>query len=256
MLVRDSELSARGRLQAERLAERLSHLPLTAVVSSSMRRARATAAAVALPHGLSVDVEPDLDEVRIDESTRQSRYQRRSPETRMEPGEHEYASSAMAAVRVVPRLTWGVDGGESGAELRHRVMPAMERVVSRHPGGVVACVVHGGVLNAVIGEWAGLAQDMWFVPWHTGVSRCSSPATNASCSASTTPRTSPATRTCSTSSPPTCGRGRGAEPGARSGLSSLRNAECSASVFVHGPLSMLTAWCRTSLPRNGTPMVG
>jgi broad specificity phosphatase PhoE len=170
MLVRDAELSARGRRQAERLAERLAHLPLTAVVSSSMRRARATAAAVAAPHGLEVEVEADLEEVRIDESTRQRRYQRRSPETRMEPGEQEYASSAMAAVRVVPRMTWGADGGESGAALRARVMPAIERVVARHPGGVVACVAHGGVLNAVIGEWAGLTRDMWFVPWHTGVS--------------------------------------------------------------------------------------
>jgi broad specificity phosphatase PhoE len=88
----------------------------------------------------------------------------------MEPREHEYAASAMAAVRVVPRMTWGVDGGESGADLRRRVLPAIERVMSRHPGGVVACVVHGGVLNAVIGEWAGLTQDMWFVPWHTGIS--------------------------------------------------------------------------------------
>jgi broad specificity phosphatase PhoE len=170
MLVRDAELSPRGRRQAERLGERLSHLPLTAVVASSLRRARTTAAAVAAPHDLDVEIEDALQEVHIDEATRRERYERRSARMRMEPDEHDYARAAMAAVRVIPGLTWGRDGGESGAELRARVMPAIESVIARHPGGVVACVLHGGVLNAILGEWSGLTRDMWFVPWHTGVS--------------------------------------------------------------------------------------
>jgi probable phosphoglycerate mutase len=170
MRIRDAELSARGHRQAERLAERLSQLPLTAVASSPMRRALSTAQAVALAHGLDVEVEDDLVEVRINEATRVQRYENRPPEARMEPREHDYASAAMAGVRVVPGITWGSDGGESGAQLRARVVPAVERVIARHPGGVVACVLHGRVINAVLGEWAGLTRDMWFVPWHTGVS--------------------------------------------------------------------------------------
>jgi probable phosphoglycerate mutase len=170
MQIRDAELSVRGRSQASRLAERLAALPLTAVVSSSMRRALATASAVAAVHGLQVEVEPELEEVRINEATRAARYLTRPPESRMEPSDGDYARAALAGVRVVPGVVWGSDGGESGAELRARVMPAIERVVSRHPGGVVACVVHGGVLNAVLGEWLGLPRDAWFVPWHTGVS--------------------------------------------------------------------------------------
>jgi broad specificity phosphatase PhoE len=166
MQVRDAELSARGRAQAARLA----HLPLTAVVSSPMRRALATASALAAAHDLTVEVEPELVEVRIYEATRTSRYLERPGATRMEPDEGSYARSALAGVRVIPGLVWGSDGGESGAALRARVLPAVERVVARHPGGVVACVVHGGVLNALLGEWLGLPRDMWFVPWHTGVS--------------------------------------------------------------------------------------
>jgi broad specificity phosphatase PhoE len=88
----------------------------------------------------------------------------------MEPEDDDYTRAAMAGVRVVPGIVWGSDGGETGAALRARVMPAMERVVGRHPGGVVACVAHGGVINAVLGEWTGQTRDMWFVPWHTGVS--------------------------------------------------------------------------------------
>jgi probable phosphoglycerate mutase len=170
MQVRDAELSARGVRQAERLAERLAHLPLTAVVSSPMRRAFATASAVASVHGLPVETEADLEEVRINEATRTSRYVQRASDARMEPDDGDYARAAMAGVRVVPGIVWGSDGGETGAELRARVMPAMERVVARHPGGVVACVAHGGVINAVLGEWTGQTRDMWFVPWHTGVS--------------------------------------------------------------------------------------
>jgi broad specificity phosphatase PhoE len=170
MQVRDAELSARGRRQALRLAERLAHLPLTAVVASPMRRAQATAQAVALLHGLTVETEADLEEVRINEASRASRYVQRAADSRMEPSEGDYARAAMAGVRVVPGIVWGSDGGESGAGLRTRVIPAMERVVSRHPGGVVACVAHGGVINAVLGEWTGQTRDMWFVPWHTGVS--------------------------------------------------------------------------------------
>jgi probable phosphoglycerate mutase len=168
--VRDSELSARGHRQAERLAERLSQLPLTAVVASPLRRAMSTAQAVAAMHGLDVEVEPELQEVRINEATRATRYLRRGDDTRMEPEEHDYARAAMAAVRVIPGLVWGSDGGESGEALRARVMPALESVIARHGGGVVACVLHGGVINAVLGEWAGLSNDMWFVPWHTGIS--------------------------------------------------------------------------------------
>jgi broad specificity phosphatase PhoE len=170
MQVRDAELSARGRAQASRLAARLAHLPLTAVVSSPMRRAHATASAVAAVHDLIVEVEPELEEVRINEATRATRYVERPGATRMEPDDGSYARSALAGVRVIPGLIWGSDGGESGAALRARVVPAVERVVARHPGGVVACVVHGGVLNALLGEWLGLPRDMWFVPWHTGVS--------------------------------------------------------------------------------------
>jgi 2,3-bisphosphoglycerate-dependent phosphoglycerate mutase len=170
MLVRDADLSDRGRRQAERLAARLAHLPLTAVVASSMQRALATAQAVAARHGLEVEVEPDLVEVRINETTRAQRYARRSADRRLDSGPDGYARAAMADVRMVPRVVWGNDGGETGAALRARVVPAVERVIARHHGGVVACVVHGGVLNAVLGEWAGVRRDMWFLPWHTGVS--------------------------------------------------------------------------------------
>lgn len=166
----DPPLSQRGLEQAERLGERLSRLPLTAVVSSPMLRARQTAAPAARLAGFEVEVEPDLDEIRMGAVEMRDRFSRTSARG-MEPDPDDYVSSAMAAVRVVPRFVWPTEGeGETGAALRLRATAALDRVIARHPGGVVACVAHGGLISAALGSWLGISKDMWFVPWHTGIS--------------------------------------------------------------------------------------
>ena len=172
MRAHDAELSARGLRQAERLALRLSHLPLRGLVSSHLRRAVQTAAAISKATGVRAEVEPELEEVRIDVEARQRRYgDRASPASALEPDPDDYTTAAMAMVRLATRTRWsGSPGVESGAELRVRVVGAVERVIAAHPRGVVACVAHGGTINAILARWAGIDHDMWFVPWHTGIS--------------------------------------------------------------------------------------
>jgi broad specificity phosphatase PhoE len=169
MRVFDSELSARGRRQAELLAARLSRLPVTAVVSSPLRRARQTAEAVAQAAGLGLEVEDDLDEVRIDADARRRRYTD-SPASAINPVEDDYARAALAGVRLIPAALWGGEGVETLASLRERGLAAVGRVIARHPSGVVVVVSHGGLINAVVGAWIGAPRDMWFASWHTGVS--------------------------------------------------------------------------------------
>ena len=60
----DPPLSERGRAQAARLAARLTPIPLNAVWSSDLRRARETAEVVAAAKGLQVGVDARLREVR------------------------------------------------------------------------------------------------------------------------------------------------------------------------------------------------
>src|SRR5262249_45064368 len=62
-------------------------------------------------------------------------------------------------------------GAESGAELRARVVPAVERLLSgmRAERGNVVMVTHGGVINAYLGQIMGLQQDMFFIPENTSV---------------------------------------------------------------------------------------
>lgn len=170
MAVFDAELSERGRGQAELLARRLRHLPVSAVVSSPLRRARETAEAVARETGVDVEVEAELEEVRIDDAARRRRYVD-SPARAMNPSaDADYAETALAGVRLIPHATWTGDGVEAAESLRARGLAAVERVIDRHPHGVVVVVSHGGLINAVIGAWIGANRDMWFVPWHTGVS--------------------------------------------------------------------------------------
>ena len=55
-------------------------------------------------------------------------------------------------------------GGESGAELRARVVPAVERAIAGLDDGTVLIVSHGGVINAYLGDILGIPHDMFFLP--------------------------------------------------------------------------------------------
>jgi probable phosphoglycerate mutase len=59
-------------------------------------------------------------------------------------------------------------GGESGAELRARVLPAVEELLETTEGDV-AVVAHGGVINAYVASLLGLEQDMFFLPDNTSL---------------------------------------------------------------------------------------
>ena len=111
MRIADADLSERGVVQASLLAERLAALPPTAVVSSPLRRARQTAEILARRCRLDPEVEPGLEEYRLTPEARERRYTH-SPARAMEPDPADYAASALAGVRVVPRTgpPYSIDG--------------------------------------------------------------------------------------------------------------------------------------------------
>ena len=166
----DPSLSDRGRLQALRLGERLAPFPVSRIVTSPLVRARQTAEALAHHHPVPLLEELDLEEVRVPEDYARHVFGGTTARS-IEPDAADYAASSRASIDVVPRFTWGrVSGGETGSQLRARVVGALEALVAGSPGGVVACVSHGGAINAALGHWLGIERDVWFVPWHTGVS--------------------------------------------------------------------------------------
>ena len=156
----DPGLTDLGRRQAEALAAWLADEPIDAVYSSPMRRARETAAPLAAGHGRSVMIDEELAE--------------------FDQGEHFYIPLEELKASGDPRLAaviegrWG-PGGEVGAvdpeTFRAVVVEAVERVVAAHPGGRVALVAHGGVINAYLSSVLGIERVLFFDATYTGISR-------------------------------------------------------------------------------------
>jgi broad specificity phosphatase PhoE len=165
----DAPLSDRGLMQAERLGERLAVLPISRIVTSPLLRARDTAAPLAQLTGIAPTIHEGLEEVRLPAD--HLRHMFSSTAARgMEPDVDDYASTTMASIAVSQTFTWGRTGeGETGLELRERLTSTIDRIVEEAGHGVVACISHGGAINAALAAWNGIEKDMWFVPWHTGV---------------------------------------------------------------------------------------
>ena len=126
----DRPLNETGRAQARALADELRNVPLDAVYSSDLARARETAELVAERHGLQVTTLRDLREKHFGswEGLRDDEILSRFPEAR--------------------RGHWG--DGETSDEMARRVLDALRRIADSHPGGQVLVVAHGGPLRAML----------------------------------------------------------------------------------------------------------
>jgi broad specificity phosphatase PhoE len=131
----DRPLTALGLRQAADLAEELAGVPLDAVYSSDLRRARETAEAVAGPRGLQVSAVADLREVDVGSwsgLTRAEAMERFPREfRRWAEGEH------------------GWEDGESYERMAERVVIAVRRIAAMHAGESVLVVAHGGPIRAL-----------------------------------------------------------------------------------------------------------
>ena len=140
----DVELSASGAHQAKLLGARLSTETLDAIVSSDLRRTRATAQAIAQYHDLQVWEDSDLREFAL--------------------GEWEEVSYAEVKARDAALLErWRSDpennappGGETGAQVRERVLGALERWQKAYPKGTVLWVTHGGLIGVLLCHLLGM----------------------------------------------------------------------------------------------------
>ena len=137
----DAPLSARGILQAERLALRLGHLGVAAIVSSDYVRAHTTAESIRRATGAPVECWPDLRE------------------------------RSFGALRGRPYADCVVDifapgfappGGETWDEFHARVERAWRRVVTRaaETGGNLAVVSHGLVCASIVQRLVGLGDRL------------------------------------------------------------------------------------------------
>ncbi len=151
----DPRLAASGREQALALARWLAAEALDAIYASPLRRALETARPLLERRALALRVEEGLAEYDRGES----RYIPLEELKRQDPAAwREFASR-------------GPYAGRDLQPFRATVARAVEEIARAHPGGRVALVCHGGVINAWAAEVLGLEGTIFFEPAYTSVSR-------------------------------------------------------------------------------------
>ena len=153
----DPLLTDCGREQAGRLAHWLEHEPIDAVLSSPLRRARETADVVGDVLRLDVHVVDGLMEY----DARADHYI--PVEELRETRDHRW--------RAMIEGRWEEFGGEDPDRFQARIVPCVDAIIERFPGGRVAAVCHGGVINVYLAALLGLERHLWFEPGYTSISR-------------------------------------------------------------------------------------
>lgn len=144
-------LSAQGLAEAASLAERLSSQRLTSVLSSPMVRAVETAAPIAARQGLSLTIEPALNELDLGAWSGK----------RFEDLHGDPAWDLWNRARSHGRPTPGESPGESMAEAQVRIAALLDRLRRAHPGGRLALVSHGDIIKAALAHAMGLPLDFY-----------------------------------------------------------------------------------------------
>ncbi|WDD96376.1 histidine phosphatase family protein [Burkholderia sp. FERM BP-3421] len=145
----DIALADSGVAQARQLAARLAReardgLRIDAIYSSDLQRAQQTAQPIADALGLPLHLRDGLREraYGVFQGHDSAQIEARFPDA--------YAHWQTRDPGFAP------EGGESQRAFYHRVLHALEPIVAAHPGGRIACVAHGGVLDCVYRYATGL----------------------------------------------------------------------------------------------------
>jgi probable phosphomutase (TIGR03848 family) len=150
-------LSEEGQRQAELAAKRIAELPhVDAVYSSPLERARETAAPIAAARGLKVQIDRGLLECDFGQWT--------GGELKELMKKPEWTT--------VQRYPSGFrfPDGESFGEMQVRMSTCLDRLRSRHPGGVVVAVSHADTIKAAVTQAMGAHLDLF---QRTAISTCS-----------------------------------------------------------------------------------
>lgn len=136
----DSVLNATGRRQAEALTERFAEVELDAIYTSTLRRARQTADALAKDHpDVPVHHLKDLEEMSWG-----------AYEGRPATGAVLEAFEAVKARWRAGDFGAAVDGGESVLQVRRRALRAVRQILDEQAGQAVLVVTHGRFLRVLI----------------------------------------------------------------------------------------------------------
>lgn len=143
----DVHLSPLGHEQAARLAERVAALPVRAIYSSPIDRARETAEPIAKRLGLAMQISDALTELDFGDWTR-----RKLDDLRQMP-RFAHWNTFRSGTRI--------PGGELMLEVQTRIVTEMLRLREAHPHDCIALVSHGDVIKAAVAYWLGVPLDLF-----------------------------------------------------------------------------------------------
>ncbi len=138
-----------GHTQVESLASRLAGLPITSVYTSPLKRTCTTAAILAKPFELELEILDDLIEIRVGdwEGLHMDEISRRWPElwrqSRIDPSEV-----------VMPN-------GESFKQVTERSLRAFEAVVAANQGKLAVIVTHDVVIRLIVAHVLGVSNSIY-----------------------------------------------------------------------------------------------
>src|SRR5664279_2553862 len=135
---RDIPLNAEGVEQAHALADHLRGRPISAVHSSNLLRAHATAVVIAEPHGLKVKDDPRWRELNLGVfqgltlTEISAKYPQEARRMREDYMNHR------------------IPEGETRLEMQERVYTAYTEIIAHAPGDEIAVVSHGGPIRMLL----------------------------------------------------------------------------------------------------------
>lgn len=156
----DIPLNEEGRMQAQKLADRLSAEDWDLIYSSDLSRAQETALAIAALKQLDVIVDPMLREVNLGQ---------------IEGMTHE---------EIVEK--WGDDwrqldlGIETKEELELRGLEVLNRIADKHPGQSILVVAHGGFIGTTLKQLVAHVDTMALLN-NTSITRISKQTSKWEC---------------------------------------------------------------------------
>ena len=139
-------LDEKGKIQAQRLAERFRGMTLDAIYSSPLERALETAEIIARTMDLEVNKNPAFHEIAFGEWTGK-------------PFDTLASDEVWRRFNSV-RSTTRIPGGESILEVQTRIVTELERLSQQHNNARVAIVSHADVIKAAVGYFTATPIDV------------------------------------------------------------------------------------------------
>lgn len=133
----DSGVTANGQRQIAALSDRFRYTTIDAVYASDLRRTQQTAQAVVVPHGLTLNIDPELGEISLGE------YEDRTF------GDFLYHHGEQFRQFVTCSPDFAPAGGETFAQVAQRMSRAFLRIVQTHPDQTVAVFSHGTAIQCL-----------------------------------------------------------------------------------------------------------